>query len=250
MFYLLLVSMLFVSCMANAVLMRGGGKGNNTSSEAQNFYRIADEYVNALGVKPSFIATDHETLVQGQIPAFAVPTYCYVDVTTMPPDFVNDPCYYQFYQNELLQFEGYMGMFFENAPLMDLVWTLTGADYSQSFAGSHLERAAFLDTTMPLLAAGEYQIGLKVTFYAGQGFKFYTDPSVHSDNLNCGELIPGDESSGSCSYSWAAAESLSFSSDLEKVIILSGNKPLDIPIPATTALLLLGGSVLRWRIRK
>lgn len=250
MFYLLLVSMLCLSFFADAKLIRGGGTGSYTSSEAQDFYRIADTHIDALGVKPGFSFTDKETLVQGQIPLFAVPSDCYFNANFLPPGYEEDPCYYQFYQNELLQFEGYMGMFFENAPLMDLVWTLTGAGYSQSFAGSHLDRATFLDSTMPLLAAGEYQIGVKVTFYAGQGFKFYTDPTVHSDNLNCGELIPGDENSGSCSYSWAAAESLSFSSRLEKVIVLAGDKPLDIPLPSTAALLLLGYGLLRWRIWK
>jgi len=250
MFYLLPVSMLFLSFFADAALIRGGGKGTESSSEAQNFYRIADTYIDALGVKPGFSATDRETLVNGKIPLFAVPTDCYVDVTIMPPDFENDPCYYQFYQNELLQFEGYMAMYFENAPLMDLVWTLSGAGYSQSFSGTHEERKAFLDTTMPLLAAGEYQIRLMVTFYAGAGYKFYTDPTVHSDNLNCGELTPGDQSSFSCSYNWGAAESLSFSSNLEKVVILAGDKPLGIPLPATAALLMLGGGLLRWRIRK
>jgi hypothetical protein len=250
MFYLLLVSMLFLSFFADAALMRGGGVGSSSSSEAQNFYRIADEHIDTLGVKTDFSATDRETLVNGKIPLFAVPTDCYVDVTIMPPDFENDPCYYQFYQNELLQFEGYMAMYFENAPLMDLVWTLSGAGYSQSFSGTHEERKAFLDTTMPLLAAGEYQIRLMVTFYAGAGYKFYTDPTVHSDNLNCGELIPGDESSVSCSYGWAAAESLSFSSYLEKVVILAGDKPLDVPLPASATLLMLGCGLLHWRVRK
>lgn len=245
MFYLLLVSMLFVSSVADAKLIRGGGFGNNTSSEAQNFYRISDVYINELGVIPSFVATDRETLVSGQIPLFAVPTDCYIDVTFMPPNFVNDPCYYQFYQNELLQFEGYMAMFFENAPLMDLVWTFTGAGYSQSFAGSHLDRATFLDSAMPPLPAGEYQISLQVTFYAGTGFKFYTDPTVHSDNLNCGELLPGDQSSYSCSYGWAATESLTFSSSLEKVMMISGDRPLDVPMPATAGLMLLGAGLLR-----
>ena len=251
MFYLLLCSMLFLSFIADAALIRSAGKGSYTSSEAQVFYRIADTQINSLGVKPGFSFTDQETLVQGQIPLFAVPSTCYFDVSFLPPgSYEEDPCYYQFYQNELLQFEGYMGMYFENAPLMDLVWTLTGAGYSQSFAGSHLERAAFLDSTMPLLAAGEYQIGLKVTFYAGAGYKFYTDPTVHSENLNCGELNPGDQSSYSCSYGWSAAESLSFSSYLEKVVVLAGDKPVDIPVPTTVALIMLGGGLLHLRIRK
>ena len=103
---------------------------------------------------------------------------------------------------------------------------------------------------MPLLVAGEYQLGLRVTFYAGVGYKFYTDPSVHSDNLNCGELNPGDPNSSSCSFNWAAAESLSFSSRSEKVVILAADKPVTVPAPSSVLLLLLGCGLLRWRFWK
>jgi hypothetical protein len=250
MFSLLLVSLLFISSIADAALIRGGGFGSSTSSEAQNFYRIANDQLDALGVKPSFSFTDRETLISGQIPLFAVPTDCYVDISFPPPGFVNDPCYYQFFQNELLQFEGYMAMFFPSATQMDLVWTLTGAGYHQSFAGSNLDRTALLDTVMPALDAGEYQISLMVKFYAGAGYQFYRDPSVHSDDLNCGELNPGDENSFSCSYNWAGSDFLSFSSYSERVLILAGDKPVDIPAPGTSMLLLLGGSLLCRRICK
>jgi hypothetical protein len=250
MFYLLLVSMLFVSFVADAGLIRGAGIGHDSSSEAQNFYRIADQYTDALGVRTNFISTDSETLVSGKIPLFAVPSDCYIDISFSPPNFVNDPCYYQFYQNEMLQFEGYMAMFFENSSLVDLVWTITGAGYSQSFSGSYINRMASLETAMPLLAAGEYQLGLMVTFYAGAGYKFYTDPSVHSDNLNCGELNPGDQNSVSCSYGWIGADTLSFSSRMEKIVILAGDKPVDIPAPASVLLLLLGGGLLCGRLWK
>lgn len=250
MFYLLLGSMLCLSFIADAALIRGAGKGNDISSEARNFYRIADSHIDALGVKPNFSFTDRATLVQGQIPLFAIPSDCYFEAIFMPPNYVADPCYYQFYQNEMLQLDGYMPMYFENAPLMDLVWTLTGTDFSQTFAGSHLERATLLNTIMPQLAPGEYQVSAMVTFYAGAGYKFYTDPSVHSDNLNCGELSPGDENSYSCSYGWAASESLSFSSYSERVVILAGDKPVDIPLPATVTLFLLSGGLWRWQTRK
>lgn len=250
MFYLLLVSMLCFSFFADAKLIRGGGMGNESSSEAQTFFLIADDQLDALGVKTSFTSIDRETLVSGKIPLFAVPTYCYVDITFPPPGFVNDPCYYQFYQNELLQFEGYMAMFFPNAVQLDLVWTLTGAGFSQSFTGSNLDRMTLLDTAMPALAPGEYQVSLKVKFYAGAGYQFYLDPSAHSDDLNCGELIPGDENTTSCSYNWAASDTLTFSSPSERVLILAGNKPLDIPAPPTVLLLLLAGGLVRRLIRK
>lgn len=250
MFYLLLCSILFLSFVADAGLIRGAGIGHDSSSDAQYFYRIADQYTDQLGVKTNFVATDNQTLVSGKIPLFAVPSDCYIDISFYPPGFVNDPCYYQFYQNELLQFEGHMAMFFENAPLVDLVWTLTGSGYHQSFSGNFLNSTALLDTAMPLLAAGEYQLGLMVTFYAGAGFKFYTNPSAHSSNLNCGLLIPDDENSYSCSYNWITSETLSFSSRLEKVVILAGDKPMSIPAPASALLLLFGGSLLRWRIWK
>ncbi len=252
MFFLLLVSMLFISNLAAAALIRGGGIGHDSSSDAQNFYRIADDQRNALGVKTGFIATDRQTLVSGHIPLFAVPSSCYVDISFPPPGFVNDPCYYQFYQNESLQFEGFMAMFFANAARMDLVWTLTGAGYRQSFVGGNLDQLVLLDTVMPLLLPGEYQISLLATFYAGAGYQFYRDPSVHSDDLNCGELIAGDPSSSSCSYNWTAAESLSFSSAGARVVILAGDKPPanPVPAPASVVLLLLGGSLLRWRFCK
>jgi len=249
MFYLLLCSML-LSGVADAALIRGSGMGHDSSSDAQYFYRIADQYTDQLGVKTNFVATDNQTLVSGKIPLFAVPSDCYVDITFYPPGFVNDPCYYQFYQNELLQFEGFMAMFFDNAPQVDLVWTLSGAGYQQSFSGNFLNRTALLDTTMPLLAAGEYQLGLMVTFYAGAGYKFYTNPSAHSNNLNCGLLNPDDENSFSCSYNWITSESLSFSSRFEKVVILAGDKPMPVPTPASALLLLFGGWLLCCRFGK
>lgn len=250
MFYLLLGSMLFLSFVADAGLIRGSGMGHDSSSDAQYFYRIADQYRDQLGVKTNFVATDNQTLVSGKIPLFAVPSDCYVDITFYPPGFVNDPCYYQFYQNELLQFEGFMAMFFDNAPQVDLVWTLSGLGYQQSFSGNFLNRTALLDTTMPLLAAGEYQLDLMVTFYAGAGYKFYTNTSAHSTNLNCGLLNPDDENSFSCSYNWITSDSLSFSSRLEKVLILAGDKPMPIPAPASALLCLFGGCLLRWCLRK
>jgi hypothetical protein len=250
MFSLLLVSLLFISSIADAALIRGGGNGNESSSDAQTFYRIADDQVDALGVKTNFTWTDSETLVSGNIPLFAVPTFCYIDITFQPPGFVNDPCYYQFFQNELLQFEGYMAMFFPSATQMDLVWTLTGAGFSQSFVGSNLDRTALLDTLMPALDAGEYQISLMVKFYAGAGYQFYRDPSAHNNDLNCGELIAGDDTSFSCSNNWEASDFLTFHSYSERVLILAGNKPLDIPTPSTAVLLLLGGGLLRRCLRK
>lgn len=247
---LLLYSALFFSAASQAALIRDGGRGSATSSNRFEYYLIADNQVNAFGVQYGFTALDSTSLIAGQIPLFAVPTNCYVDVTFMPPDFVDQPCYYQFYQQDQLQFEGFAAAFFAVGIQSELIWNLAGNGFSRDFSGVAGNSLLLLDTLMPPdLLPGEYQLSLQLKFTANQGYRFYTDSNAHSDEQLCGELIANDPNSFICSHNWYGTDSLTFYANTERVQVLAGQRPLPVAAPATSVLLMLSVFWLGWRRR-
>ena len=247
---LLLCSALLFSAASQAALIRDGGRGSATSSNRFDYYLIADDQVNAFGVQYGFTALERTSLIAGQIPLFAVPTTCYVDVTIMPPGFVDKPCYYQFYQQEQLQFEGFAAAFFAVGMQSELNWNLSGNGFSRDFSGSAGNPLLALDTLMPPdLLPGEYQLSLQLKFTANQGYRFYTDTNAHSDEQLCGELTANDPNSFICSHNWYGTDSLTFNANTERVQLLAGQRPVAVAAPASAGLLLLSVLWLGWRRR-
>ena len=245
------ISLLLLLCSfsTHAGLIRGAGKGVETSSNSTSYYRISDSfYIDGLGVDIGFSGS-RSSFVAGVYPLTAVPQGCkYYASYDVLEFFTDDPCYYQFEQGERLLLEGFMQAYVPDAADFAIEWNIVQGANSWLFSGAdtrHDGEMFYLDALMPAtMLPGEFSVELSITQFAGDGFSFYLDSDVHNDDLNCDNVNKDDPDSFACAYGWSRSQSITFNSPTERLLILA-TPPASIPAPASIGLFMLGCCWLR-----
>jgi hypothetical protein len=247
---LLAIITLVYATSAESILLRGAGRGSNKDSDATQYYLVNNSQINQFGLKDSFTSIENQSLQSGTFEAGSTPYDCYV-YDSFADDggpFVDEPCSYEFYQDEPLQFDGFSSVFFANAADIMATWHITQGQNSWSYEGVINHGNAILDILMPAeLSIGDYMVSLDVSFHAGDGFSFFSKNVHDTFPDSCGELIPGDEDSFTCSYSGDISSTLSFSSPAELMRILPGTRAIaTISEPGLWMLWMMSVLALLW----
>lgn len=248
-----LAAVLFLfHAFADARLVRLGGRGSVKDSNAISHLLVNDNNINDLGLMDGFISLEGQSFNSGDDGLLSTPQDCVrsfdsqfdLDQEKMFGGFVEEPCYYQVYENDLrLQMEGFGRAFFDLASSVEVTWTLSKAGMADIvLMGSVFDSAALLEVLMPPeLMPGEYTIGLDVTFFSGPDNSFFSSNNSHDlDVIDCVEPTPGDLQ---CYHpEWgSASDTLSFSAAYtERLVVLAGTDPLTVNAPAGLSLFLLG----------
>ncbi len=255
-----LAAVLFLfHAFADARLVRGGGRGTVLDSNAFDFLLVNNANINDLGLMAGFSTLESQGYNSGEDGLLSTPQDCVrsfgsqdeLDQEKMFGGFVEEPCYYQVYENDLrLEMEGFGRAFFDLASSIEVAWTFSKAGMADIvLMGSMFDSAPLLDVLMPPeLVPGEYTIGLDVTFFSGPDNSFFSSNNSHDlDVIDCVEPTPGDLQ---CYHpEWgSASDTLSYSAAYtERLVVLAGTDPLTVSAPAGLGLFLLGLFGLRRR---
>lgn len=257
--YSLAFFMFLFHALADAGLIRGGGRGTHSDSNAYSYVLVNDDNINDLGLMQGFSSLEYESFNSGDPALLSTPDECVTNFGSLDDlndaitfgGWVEEPCYYEVYENDLrLEFEGYGRAFFQQASSVDVVWRLSQAGMADIILNGFMsDSAALLDVLMPPeLVPGEYILGLEVTFHSGPDNSFFSSTDIHDrDDVDCIDLAPGDLQ---CYLpNWGgASDTLSFSAEYaERLVVLAGTSPFSVNAPASLGLFLFGFFALRRR---
>jgi hypothetical protein len=253
---ILIASCLIISFVSNAKLIRGGGRGSGTSSTSDDYYLIGDIHRNSVGIDEAYFdsgAFPSVTISGGIDTAFAAPTEC-VDYNILEENerraaagvdlLEEEPCVWEFEQNENLVLYGDFLLYFADADLVDVNWLISDGVNDWNFAGTVnpdsnyllpdgelADRAGmvFLDVPMPFdMGVGDYVVSVQVTQYSGLDASFYS-LNVHDfPSFNCDDTVTPNI----CGYSLSPRDSLSSYSKTELLRIVA-QAPILVSSPAT-----------------
>ncbi|WP_214000781.1 PEP-CTERM sorting domain-containing protein [Arsukibacterium sp.] len=229
---------LVYSVTAEAGLVRNAGKGSISVSFPTWVTMVPEtELVSGL-LREEYYAAGVPLAIRGpgEYDISAVPEEdCIVYLDGNTP-FEDDPCYWQFYQDEALDLFGYTQSFFAEAQSL-LSWTISNGADSWLFSGADVaveegaalqaRREIYMNAAMPAgLLPGEYTLRASLDITAPEGYVFY----------NIDTLVSGpaciDELGGCFRLGTAVGNSRLVTSDPERFVVL----PLAVPEPATLSL--------------
>ncbi|SNY45708.1 hypothetical protein SAMN06297280_0943 [Arsukibacterium tuosuense] len=232
------LSLLVYSAAAEAELIRNAGKGSISISfptwvtmvpETELVVGLLREEYYAAGVPQA-------SRGPGEYYISAVPEEdCIVYLDGNTP-FEGDPCYWQFYQGEMLDLFGYTQSFFADAQSL-LSWTISNGSDSWVFSGADVEveeglvlqtrREIYMNAAMPAgLLPGEYTLTASLDITAPDGYVFYNIDTLISEPACIPEL-------GGCfRFGSSFGDSWLVTSDPERFVVL----PLAVSEPATFGL--------------
>ncbi|MDX1677694.1 hypothetical protein [Arsukibacterium sp.] len=227
------VLLLFCSFLAEATLVRGGGRASETSTRPQSYSLFDNSYFNGRYLQAGAPAINNVSFTIGDLPLLAVPEDCWLITDMLPPPeyWQEEPCYYEFKLGEQLDFEGALLWDFPAAFAAEFSWTLTQGEQSWAFAASR-ENGFNPAAAMPAdLLPGEYWLTFSSTFLSGPDRDFF----YRNDRDECFPVFleDGDEN---CYYdNGDRSDVLSFSSPSEQVFILE-QRAVQVPVPSTFSL--------------
>ncbi|WP_372627767.1 hypothetical protein [Arsukibacterium sp.] len=234
-FHLLLLSLLFGSSVVEAELIRGAGRGSETSTSPQSYALYDNSFMRDGYLQAGAPAINRVSFTSGDLPLLAVPRDCWLIMpydSFPPPEYwQEEPCYYQFYQDEQLDFESALIWDFPSAFAADFRWTLTQGEQSWTFAAlreNGFNPAALMPSD---LLPGAYSLTFNSTFYSGLERDFY----YRNNRDECFPVFYEDEGDENCYYQGRRSDVLSFSSPSEQVFILEP-RAVQVPLPSTLSL--------------
>lgn len=229
---LTIVLYIFVS-IVEARLIRTSGRGTFSGSAATEFFLIDDSFLNALGIADNFNALEYSSLTAGFFSGGATPQDCYRVFSSAEErefeehfnGYVEEPCSYEFTYGETLRLDGWIFDVFSLASMASINWRISGMGNSWDFIGMQTapnSNELFLETLMPSdLLPGHYTVSLSMTFYSGASATFAINDDIHNDfPTNCGELIPGDDTSFTCAYDYRQLDMLTIGGESELLRVL------------------------------
>jgi hypothetical protein len=243
---LAIVLLLCLPLATHAALIRNAGKGS-VSISFPTWYTIVPE---AEMVADGLINADYEFITAGYGPGQgavnALPTECYVMLGSSDEPFEDDPCYWQFARQEALHLFGFTYLFLAEADI-NFEWLISndsqqwlfGSEFSSFQDGpvNQTQRQVFLDAAMPAgMSAGEYQVSLRMSLTAPQGYTF-----IFLDTFNP-DVYCIDELDGCFRFGSALGNTLQFTSATERLVVVSE--------PATLAFFAAIPLLLSWRRRR
>ena len=256
-FKILITSCLIISFVSDAKLIRGGGRGSETSSTADTYYLINDIHRNSVGIDTAYFEAGGfpSAYVSGGVDlAYAAPTDC-VDYSIIAENenrkaagvelLEEEPCIWEFQQDENLSVFGAYLIFLADPALIDVRWTISNGVMDWTLAGD-------IDNTgTPLLSApipfdmdiGDYWATVTITQNSGPDASFYKQ-NVHDSNIvDCDDTVTPPV----CGYNLSSSDfyrSTSFSEILRIV-------PTTITVNAPATLLIyISGFMAFMRIRR
>jgi hypothetical protein len=239
-FKVLIVSCLFASFIADAVLIRGAGRGGVTVSFGSIDLLVPTSEINEFGLlnwdyfanpDPS-LPYDGVYVPPGYPMAMAVPDFCFVSLGSGQP-FEDEPCYWQFSEGERLEVTGSTVSFFSLA-IQNITWQIFERDANPYFdtpiyefdnSFSSIEntgdrsqrRQVYLDAAMPKdLAPGEYQVQISMTQTAPVGYTFYGADAIFTQ-----EACFGDPQNIICSRLGGVSGNTFFRSGIDRMVVVS-----------------------------
>ena len=229
------VLLLFCSFLAEAALVRGAGRGSETSTSPQSYGLFDNSYFTDSYLLASAPAINRVSFTSGELPLLAVPRDCWLIMpydSFPPPEYwQEEPCYYEFEQGEQLDFESALIWDFPSAFAADFSWTLTQGEQSWTFAAlreNDFNPAALMpDDLLP----GEYWLTFNSTFYSGAERDFY----YRNDRDECFPVLIDDGDNNCYYYIGSRRDVLSFNSPSEQVFILEP-RAVQVPVPSTLSL--------------
>lgn len=239
------LGLLFCSFVAPAELIRGAGRGSETSTRPQSYGLFDNSFIKDGYLQAGAPAINRVSFTIGDLELLAVPEDCWLITDLLPPPeyWQEEPCYYQFRYGEQLDFEGALLWDFPSAFAAEFSWTLTQGEQSWTFSALRENgfnpAAAMPDDLVP----GEYWLTFNSAFYSGPDQDFY----YRNDRDDCFPVFL-DEGDENCYYQGRRSDVLGFSSPSEQVLIL---EPLAVQVPLPSTLSLFAGlGLLLFRRRK
>ncbi|MDO6694853.1 hypothetical protein Q4574_16265 [Aliiglaciecola sp. 3_MG-2023] len=249
--YSLALVLFLFHAFADARLVRGGGRGTYTDSANVEYYLIDNSYENSVGIGLDFVATQY-LYKNSQAPfLLATPNDCLRNLGSFSDYnfqidnglFVEEPCYYEFYENETtLSLNGFSPFAFDLAQSAEINWTLSQIGKPDLIIVQNItafdDEDILLDILMPSeLIPGEYEVSLDVTLYSGPDADFYNEVSGEGNSLP----IDCDPVTNVCGYtSFIASDTLSFTSSYNERLVILAEPQVEVAEPAILGLMLLG----------
>ncbi|MBU2879478.1 MULTISPECIES: hypothetical protein [Aliiglaciecola] len=247
-----LASILFLfHAFADARLVRGGGRGTYTDSATDAYYLIDNLYLNSVGIAEDFMAIQMLSKNSQDPHLLTTPSDCMRNLGSFSDYnfaidngfFIEEPCYYEFYENEeRLTLNGFSPFAFNLAQSAQIIWTISQLGQPDLTINQNI--SAFdngdilLDILMPSeLIPGEYQVDLDITLYSGLDANFYYDASGEGNSFQ----YDCDTVNDVCGYtSFYSSDTLSFSARYAERLVILAEQQVEVAEPAILALMLLG----------
>ena len=224
--------------VVGAALIRNGGKGSISISFPTRVAMVPESELVVGLLREEYYAAGVPVADRGPGEYFisAVPEEdCIVYLDGNTP-FDGEPCYWQFYQGEMLGLFGYTQSFFAEAQSL-LSWTISNGSNSWVFSGADVSaedgldwqtrREIYMNAAMPAdLMPGEYTLTTSMDITAPEGFVFYNIDTFISGPACIPELGGCFRFGSSFGNNWLVT------SDPERLIVL----PLAVSEPATLSL--------------
>ncbi|GAA0859883.1 hypothetical protein [Aliiglaciecola litoralis] len=242
--------------LAEAGLVRGGGRGTYSDSSNTDFVLVANDQINDLGLREGYTAVEVNGFNSGLDALLATPSFCDIEFFDFQDlqdainfgGFVEEPCYYQVYENDpTIDFLGFGRGLFQLASNVEITWTLSRAGETPivlAGAASDIsgENVSYIGPMPTELFAGEYLVDLTVEFFSGPNMEFFRASGDSTDDVGCDEVAPGDVQCYMREFS--PSDTLRFDSAFsERLVVLPGSAPINEP--AMWGLLGLGLLLLR-----
>lgn len=236
------LSFFLFHAFADAVLVRGGGRGTHSDSSITIYTLVDDRFTNNLGLDPDYIPIEEELFNSGLDELLSTPADCeaiFFDAEDLQnardfEGFVDEPCYYEVYENDLLlEFNGYGRALFDLAFSANITWSLTRDGFPPVIINNDInaivDSEVLLSTLMPEeLVPGEYLIDLDVVFHSGPNSTFYRAIGDITEDIGCDEILPGELECYLLEFS--GSDTISFSSEYrERLVVLPGSRPINEP---------------------
>ncbi|WP_299073232.1 hypothetical protein [uncultured Paraglaciecola sp.] len=274
-FKILIVCCLVTSFVTQAKLIRGGGRGSETSTSPNSYYLIDDSWVvlnpngsptlDGYTYNDAFSASPRKSTTSGKYDLLVVPfdgcaeEYTYDTYEGVPPEFLPDwgGCTWEFTENERLFVYGDFPLYLENAFDYEVVFTITndsgdrwdisGNDtYVDTSGGTVLEDGGETNTGMVILDAqrpanlgpGEYKITVSVEMFSGPNKTFFHYQDENSGlNVDC---VPTAGPDDFCFVSSGlnASDTLSFSADFSETFRIVVDSPNSVSLCVSAMLLI------------
>jgi hypothetical protein len=230
------VFLFFYAAVADAILLRGAGRGSNKDTNATHFYLVENQFVNSVGLDTSVSVNNNSigfgSTTTGILEAGSTPEDCYVYFFQgSGQEFHTDePCSYEFYeQGNRLQLEGFSTLAFPAASGIDVTWTISQGQNSWNYSGLMDGNIATLDILMPEeLTAGDYGVDLQVSYESGSDHTFFRR-FLNTSGSAC------DQQADVCGYTGTEFDNLIFNSGFTELMrILPGSAPVAVGVSEPT----------------
>ena len=227
------VLLLFCSFVAEATLVRRGGRGAETSTNPQSYGLYDNSYLSTGYLVQGAPAISTVNFTIGDLELLAVPRDCWLITDLLPPPefWQEDPCYYEFELGEQLDFEGALLWDFPAAYAAEFRWTLRQGEQSWDFISDRSDSFSPAALMPAELMPGQYWLTFTSTFYSGADQDFY----YRQARDECYPVFIDDGDDNCYYYLGRKADVLSFSSPEEWVFILEPTA-VQVPVPATLSL--------------